>query len=73
MPPVNVISSNCGVSVSERLDEMLDMGVTTVEGKSGYGLDFETELMQLRVMADLNEEHPVDVVSTYLGAHAVPP
>ena len=57
----------------ERLDEMLDMGVTTVEGKSGYGLDFETELMQLRVMADLNEEHPVDVVSTYLGAHAVPP
>ena len=57
----------------ERLDEMLDMGVTTVEGKSGYGLDFETELRQLRVMADLNEEHPVDVVSTYLGAHATPP
>lgn len=57
----------------ERLDEMFNMGITTVEGKSGYGLDFDTELKQLRVMADLNEEHPVDVVSTYYGAHAVPP
>lgn len=57
----------------ERLDNMMDMGVTTVEGKSGYGLDLYTELRQLRVMADLNAEHPVDVVSTYLGAHAVPP
>lgn len=57
----------------ERLDEMFNMGVTTVEGKSGYGLDLDTELAQLRVMAELNEEHPVDVVSTFLGAHAVPP
>lgn len=57
----------------ERLDELFNMGVTTVEGKSGYGLDLETELIQLRVMAELNYEHPIDVVSTYLGAHAVPP
>ncbi|WP_455641243.1 imidazolonepropionase [Parabacteroides sp.] len=56
-----------------RLDEMLDMGVTTVEGKSGYGLDFETELKQLRVMADLNEEHPIDIISTYLGGHVTAP
>lgn len=56
-----------------RLDELFAMGVTTVEGKSGYGLDMTTELIQLRVMADLNETHPVDVVSTFLGAHAIPP
>lgn len=57
----------------ERLDEMLDMGVTTVEGKSGYGLDLETELKQLRVMADLNEEHPIDIVSTFFGGHITAP
>lgn len=56
-----------------RLDEMFNMGVTTVEGKSGYGLDLPTELIQLRVMAELSNEHPVDILSTYLGAHATPP
>ena len=55
-----------------RLDKMLAMGITTVEGKSGYGLDKETELKQLRVMKELNKEHPVDIVPTFLGAHAVP-
>lgn len=56
------------------LKQMSAMGVTTVEGKSGYGLDRETELLQLRVMRSLNnDEHKrVDVVSTFLGAHAVP-
>ena len=54
----------------DRLDTMMDMGVTTVEGKSGYGLDLATELIQLRVMKELNDEHPLDVVSTFLGAHA---
>lgn len=49
----------------ERLDELFSMGVTTVEGKSGYGLDLQTELVQLRVMSDLNESHPMDVVSTF--------
>ena len=57
----------------DRLDAMMDMGVTTVEGKSGYGLDLATELIQLRVMKELNDEHPLDVVSTFLGAHAFPP
>ncbi|MEJ2041243.1 MAG: amidohydrolase family protein, partial [Desulfosarcinaceae bacterium] len=57
----------------QRLDAMLAMGVTTVEGKSGYGLDLETEIKQLEVMAHLDAEHPVDVVRTFLGAHAVPP
>ncbi len=60
-------------SAYDRLNTLMDMGVTTVEGKSGYGLDLQTELTQLRVMHELNEEHPVDVVSTFLGAHAVPP
>ncbi|MDF2909351.1 MAG: imidazolonepropionase [Sporolactobacillus laevolacticus] len=55
-----------------RLDSMLSFGITTVEGKSGYGLDYETEIKQLEVMRQLNEDHPVDVVSTFLGAHAVP-
>ncbi|MBQ2062116.1 MAG: imidazolonepropionase [Oscillospiraceae bacterium] len=54
------------------LDEMMFMGVTTVEAKSGYGLDTETELKQLRVIRKLNEEHPLDVAATFLGAHAVP-
>jgi imidazolonepropionase len=56
----------------KRLDSMLAFGVTTVEGKSGYGLDYATELKQLVVMAELDAAHPVDIVRTFLGAHAVP-
>jgi imidazolonepropionase len=55
------------------LNRMLTYGVTTVEAKSGYGLDEETELKQLRVVKRLHEDHPVDLVSTFLGAHAIPP
>lgn len=56
------------------LDEMSAMGVTTVEAKSGYGLDTETEERMLCVIRELGEdpERKVDVVSTFLGAHAVP-
>lgn len=56
------------------LEEMSQMGVTTVEAKSGYGLDTETELRMLRVIDALakDPERKVDVVSTFLGAHAVP-
>ena len=56
------------------LKKMSTMGVTTVEGKSGYGLDRETELLQLKIMRSLNnDEHKrVDIVSTFLGAHALP-
>ncbi len=59
----------------QMLNRMSRMGVTTVEGKSGYGLDDHTEINQLKVMKRLNDmsEKKVDVVSTYLGAHAVPP
>ncbi len=57
------------------LKKMSMMGVTTVEGKSGYGLNRDTELLQLKVMRSLNnDEHKrVDIVSTFLGAHAIPP
>jgi imidazolonepropionase len=56
----------------QRLDAMLAFGVTTVEGKSGYGLDRDTEIRQLEAMAILEREHPLDIVATFLGAHAVP-
>jgi len=56
----------------QRLNSMLSFGVTTVEGKSGYGLDLKTEIKQLEVMKELNRRHPIDVISTFLGAHALP-
>ncbi|QNU18581.1 MULTISPECIES: imidazolonepropionase [Geobacillus] len=56
-----------------RLDQFLLHGVTTVEAKSGYGLSLEHEIKQLNVAKRLDDTHPVDIVSTFLGAHAVPP
>ncbi|MFC0524389.1 imidazolonepropionase [Pontibacillus salicampi] len=58
---------------SSHLERMVSHGVTTLEGKSGYGLDTETELKQLRVMKLLKETYPINLVSTFLGPHAVPP
>lgn len=55
-----------------QLDTMLAYGTTTVEVKSGYGLDRETELRMLEAIARADECHAVDVVPTFLGAHAVP-
>ena len=54
------------------LDVFLKHGVTTVEAKSGYGLDWETEKKQLEVVKELQASHDIDVVSTFMGAHAVP-
>jgi imidazolonepropionase len=56
----------------ERLNQFLQHGVTTVEAKSGYGMEWETELKQLEVAKQLNEKHVIDVVPTFMGAHAVP-
>jgi imidazolonepropionase len=56
----------------EHLDVMLAHGTTTVEVKSGYGLDTETELRMLSVIEAADDRHPVDVVATFMGAHAVP-
>lgn len=59
-------------SGKQRLGWMLKMGVTTVECKSGYGLDLDTELKQLEAVRILQKEQPVELVSTFLGAHAWP-
>jgi imidazolonepropionase len=56
-----------------RLDALIDEGVTTVEIKSGYGLDVDTELRMLKSARALARRRPVDVVTTFLGAHALPP
>ena len=56
----------------QHLDVFLKHGVTTVEAKSGYGLDWETEKKQLEVAKQLQATHDVDIVSTFMGAHAVP-
>lgn len=56
-----------------RLDRMLRSGTTTIEAKSGYGLRTEDELKCLRVMHRLGAAHEVDIVTTFLGAHVVPP
>lgn len=54
------------------LNEMLRFGTTTCEAKSGYGLATEHELKELRVIRELNERHPIDLVATFMGAHLVP-
>ncbi|MCI8645953.1 MAG: imidazolonepropionase [Firmicutes bacterium] len=54
------------------LDEMLSLGVTACEAKSGYGLDLETEVKMLQVIKKLDEWHPMDLAATFLGAHALP-
>jgi imidazolonepropionase len=56
----------------KRLDTMLSYGTTTCEAKTGYGLDVETEIKMLKVQKKLQEGHPMDLVSTFLGAHAIP-
>ena len=55
-----------------RLDRMLAHGTTTVEAKTGYGLDTENELKMLEAIRQLDLSHPVDLVPTFLGAHAIP-
>ncbi|CAB1077269.1 Imidazolonepropionase (EC [Olavius algarvensis Delta 1 endosymbiont] len=76
---VNTVRATRAASANEllqagikRLDSMLSFGVTTVEGKSGYGLDLNTEIKQLEVINHLDGIHYLDIVPTFLGAHAVP-
>jgi imidazolonepropionase len=56
----------------KRLDTMLSYGTTTCEAKSGYGLDLETEQRILDVQNQLDKDHDVDIISTFLGAHSIP-
>jgi imidazolonepropionase len=55
-----------------RLEQFLLHGVTTLEAKSGYGLTLEHEIKQLEVANELSKKHPIDIVHTFMGAHAVP-
>lgn len=55
-----------------RLDRMLSYGATTVEAKTGYGLDTQTELKLLQAIYELDATHPVDLIPTFIGAHAIP-
>lgn len=64
--------SNLYNESKKRLDKMLIHGTTTVESKSGYGLNFQDEVKILEVNKALNQNHYVDIVSTYMGAHAIP-
>ncbi|ESP94080.1 imidazolonepropionase [Pseudoalteromonas luteoviolacea NCIMB 1944] len=61
------------VVAKQRLNALLKEGVTTVESKSGYGLDTESELKLLEVNQILDDHHPIQIQSTFLGAHALPP
>ena len=55
------------------LNRMLPLGTTTVEAKSGYGLDLETEIRMLEVIQGLDQDDPITVVPTFMGAHEIPP
>ncbi|MFP4050515.1 MAG: imidazolonepropionase [Thermoplasmata archaeon] len=59
--------------MKKRMDRMLKYGTTTAEAKSGYGLDLDNEVKSLEVIKEMSEEHPIDLVPTYLGAHSLPP
>lgn len=54
------------------LNQFLKQGVTAIEAKSGYGIEIDTELKQLQVVEKLKKTHPIEISSTYMGAHAIP-
>ncbi|RPI16319.1 MAG: imidazolonepropionase [Ignavibacteriae bacterium] len=56
----------------KRIDNFISFGVTTMEAKSGYGLDVKNEIKMLEVINELNDELPVDIIPAFLGAHAIP-
>ena len=58
--------------VVQRMNNFLKLGTTTLEAKSGYGLDLDSELKSLAILDEVNIEHRVDIVPTFMGAHAVP-
>ena len=59
-------------SFKERLDRMLKCGTTVIEAKSGYGLDADSEIKMLRVIERAKKEHPMEISSTFCGAHSIP-
>tara|TARA_B110000438_G_scaffold84066_1_gene83684 strand:- start:19646 stop:20854 length:1209 start_codon:yes stop_codon:yes gene_type:complete len=59
--------------VKSRMDQFIKLGTTTIECKSGYGLNTESELKSLKVIDEVNKSHPIDMIATFLGGHAFPP
>ena len=59
--------------VTKRMDRFLQLGTTTIEAKSGYGLDVESEFKSLEVIDEVNRNHSIDIIPTFLGAHSIPP
>jgi len=59
-------------AANKRIDELLKLGVASVEIKSGYGLDKDTELKQLRVIKKLKDENRINIMATFMGAHSIP-
>ncbi len=59
--------------VKNRMDRFINMGTTTVECKTGYGLSLESELKSLDVLDKVNSIHEIDIIATFMGAHAIPP
>ena len=58
--------------VKSRMDQFLSLGTTTIECKSGYGLDLNSELKSLSIIGSVNQSHKIDMVATFMGAHAFP-
>ena len=58
--------------VISRMDKFLKLGTTSIEAKSGYGLDINSEIKSLKVLHEVNLNHQIDIVPTFMGAHAVP-
>ena len=56
----------------KRLDDFINYGTTTIEAKSGYGLTTDDEIKSLEIIKELNEEHPITMIPTFLGAHSLP-
>ena len=68
----NASESELILRVKNRMDRFLSLGTTTVECKSGYGLDTESELKSLKVIHEVNRNHNIDMIATFMGAHAIP-
>ena len=60
-------------AVTKRMDRFIKLGTTTIEAKSGYGLNVESELKSLKALDIVNNNHLIDIIPTFLGAHAFPP
>lgn len=60
-------------NAQKHLDDMLRLGVTTIEAKSGYGLDLQTEIKTLKILQALQKTTPIKIIPTFLAAHTIPP